>query len=134
MVQDTIADTITRLYNSSVRRSVNSEVIASKTVGQILEVMKKTGFIVKYELVERKHSEGGNVYVVTLKYDEKREPKITKVKRISKTGCRIYKKHSEIRKVLSGRGLGVYSTPMGILSDKDAYLKKTGGEYLFEIW
>jgi ribosomal protein S8 len=36
--------------------------------------------------------------------------------------------------VRQGYGLGVLSTPMGIMSVIDAKKKKVGGEYLFQIW
>jgi len=134
MTNDLISDTIIRLKNATLIKKKTTEVMCSKMVDSILVILKKEGFIDKYELVEKSFKEGGRVFKVWLKYDGNGNGKITDVKRISKPGARIYVGHSGIKKVLNGIGLGIYSTSQGLLSDKVAYLKNVGGEYLFEIW
>lgn len=134
MTNDLISDTIIRLKNATLVKNQTTEVMCSKTVEAILVILKKEGFILKYELVEKSFKEGGKFFKVWLRYEDNGESRITDVKRISKPGARIYVGHSGIKKVLNGIGLGVYSTSQGLLTDKAAYLKNIGGEYLFEIW
>ncbi len=88
--------------------------------GYLKEVAKKT--------IDR-HS----VLELHLAYDGE-EPKVTDLKRISKPSRRIYMGTKEMRLVRSGFGMMVFSTPKGILSDKEAKKELVGGEALFSIW
>jgi small subunit ribosomal protein S8 len=40
----------------------------------------------------------------------------------------------DIHTVKNGRGITVFSTPKGILSNKQAHKEQVGGEALFMIW
>ena len=53
---------------------------------------------------------------------------------ISKPSRHFYVGYRSIRPVKQGYGLGVLSTPKGLLSHRDAKKQKVGGEYLFEVW
>ncbi len=70
---------------------------------------------------------------VVLKYDGK-IPSIRSVKRISKPGCRVYRKSSELKRVLSGQGVAILSTSAGIMTNNEARRRKLGGEVLCEIY
>ena len=59
---------------------------------------------------------------------------MTHMKRVSKPGLRKYLNYKDIPKVLSGKGIAIFSTPKGILAGDDAKKSKVGGEYLCEIW
>ena len=131
MVNDVIGDTIARLYNASVRKKRSTEVLYTKRVIDLLEVLKRRGFIDSYEIDE---TEKFKKIIVKLVYEADRRAKITSVRRVSKPGCRIYRRKSEVKKVMQGRGIGVYSTSLGVMSDKEAYLKSVGGEYWCELW
>lgn len=133
MVNDRIGDTITRMYNASVRGKKETEVLYSMEVVRLLEVLKRTEFIEDFRIEKDEDSSFSKIMVV-LKYDSLKKPKITNVRRISKPGCRIYHRHSQVKKVLQGYGVGVYSTSIGVLSDKEAYQKGVGGEYWCEIF
>ena len=61
-------------------------------------------------------------------------PAISRFKRISKPGRRVYISVSKIKKVRSGYGLSVISTPKGLMTDKEARRNQLGGELMFEIW
>ena len=70
-----------------------------------------------------------------LKYSEgKKERVITGLKRISKSGLRVYAKHDELPRVLNGLGIAIISTSNGIMTDRDARKQKLGGEVLAYIW
>ena len=59
---------------------------------------------------------------------------ITKLKRISKPGLRVYAKAEEIPSVLSGLGIAIISTSKGVMTDKEARKNSLGGEVLAYIW
>ena len=59
---------------------------------------------------------------------------ISGIKFVSKPSRRIYLRYKDIPRVKNGYGLGVFSTPRGVMSGKDARKNRVGGEYLFEIW
>ena len=52
----------------------------------------------------------------------------------STLGKRHYVSYRDLKPVLSGFGHAILSTSQGILTDKEAKLKKIGGELLFSIW
>lgn len=72
--------------------------------------------------------------VITLKYAQDGTPAIRELKRVSKPGLRIYTGYKDIKPVLNNLGIGILSTPKGILSTKQAMTEKVGGEYLCNIW
>jgi small subunit ribosomal protein S8 len=135
MVNDTVIDGLTRMYNASRVNKRTVDLYKSNRMEAILKILEENGFIAGFE-IEPIEGRSDNVkkLVVSLKYRKDESPMITKVKYFSKPGCRIYRGHEEVRKVKNGRGVGIYSTSQGVLSDKDTYQKGIGGEYLCEIW
>lgn len=127
---DPIANMITAIKNAGSAGRENVSVPYSKLKHDIAGVLKKEGFIKNFE---RKTLKNKPVLALEL-FLEDRMPKIRGVKRISKPSKRIYKKFSEIRPVKSGYGALVISTPLGVMSGKEAKSEKVGGEALFTIW
>jgi small subunit ribosomal protein S8 len=131
MVQDNIADMLTRMRNALVMKYQNVEVIGSKMTLGIAEILKKEGFITDYKY--EKNITGDRLNI-TLKYGEKKERVITGLKRISKSGLRVYAKSNEIPRVLNGLGIAIVSTSKGLMTDKEARANNLGGEVLAYIW
>jgi len=71
---------------------------------------------------------------VELSYRENGQPRVSEIKFISKPQKRVYKSYSDLYSVRSGYGLGIISTPKGIMTVEDARKEKVGGEYLFQVW
>ncbi|KPC97835.1 30S ribosomal protein S8 [Geobacillus sp. BCO2] len=69
-----------------------------------------------------------------MKYGPNNERVITGLKRISKPGLRVYVKAHEVPRVLNGLGIAILSTSQGILTDKEARQKGTGGEVIAYVW
>ena len=130
MVTDPIADMLTRIRNANVMRYKEVEVPASKIKNEIARILKEEGFISDYKI--KKNNIQDNI-VLYLKYSGK-ERVITGLKRISKTGLRVYAKAEEIPTVLSGLGIAIISTSKGLMTDKDARKASLGGEVLAYIW
>ena len=131
MVQDKIADMLTRIRNANQMRYETVVVIGTKMTVGIAEILKNEGYIADYSLEEKVT---GNELTLTLKYGDKKERVITGLKRISKSGLRVYAKANEIPRVLNGLGIAIISTSKGLMTDKEARNAGLGGEVLAYIW
>ena len=131
MVQDNIADMLTRMRNALQMRYQTVVVNGTKMTLGIAEILKKEGFITDYNY-EKNLS--GDKLTITLKYGEKKERVITGLKRVSKSGLRVYAKANEIPRVLNGLGIAIISTSKGLMTDKEARENNLGGEVLAYIW
>ncbi len=131
MVQDKIADMLTRIRNANQMKYKTVEVIGTKMTVGIAEILKREGFIAEYSLEEKVT---GNILTLTLKYGDKKERVITGLKRISKSGLRVYATADEIPRVLNGLGIAIISTSKGLMTDKEAREARLGGEVLAYIW
>jgi small subunit ribosomal protein S8 len=131
MVQDSIADMLTRMRNALVMKYTSVEVVGTKMTLGIAEILKKEGFITDYKYEK---NITGDKLNITLKYGEKKERVITGLKRISKSGLRVYASANEIPRVLNGLGIAIISTSKGLMTDKEARANNLGGEVLAYIW
>ena len=130
-VQDKIADMLTRIRNANQMKYNTVEVVGTKMTLGIAEILKNEGYIADY--VYEKHNNGYKL-TITLKYGDKKERVITGLKRISKSGLRVYAKVDELPHVLNGLGIAIISTSEGLMTDKEARAKGLGGEVLAYIW
>lgn len=135
VMTDPIADMLTRIRNANKMKHETVLIPASKFKKEILDVLKKEGFISKVEKVKEKNKVSEN-FRVTLKYSETREKErvIKGLKRISKPGLRVYAKVEELPRVFNGLGIALVSTPNGVLTDRDARKQKVGGEIIAYVW
>ena len=131
MVQDNIADMLTRMRNALQMRYQTVVVNGTKMTLGIAEILKKEGFITDYNYEKNLT---GDKLTITLKYGEKKERVITGLKRVSKSGLRVYAKANEIPRVLNGLGIEIISTSKGLMTDKEARENNLGGEVLAYIW
>lgn len=131
MVQDVIADMLTRIRNANQLKYDTVVVIGTKMTLGIAEILKREGYI--RDFVYEKHTNGDKL-TLTLKYGDRKERVITGLKRISKSGLRVYAKAQEIPHVLNGLGIAIISTSKGLMTDKEARDAKLGGEVLAYIW
>jgi len=130
-VQDKIADMLTRIRNANQLKYETVEVVGTKMTKGIAEILKDEGYISDFNY--EKHTNGDKL-TLTLKYGEKKERVITGLKRISKSGLRVYVKADEIPRVLNGLGIAIISTSKGLMTGKKAKEAGLGGEVLAYIW
>ena len=107
------------------------EVIGTKMTLGIAEILKREGYIADYAYEK---NITGDKLTLTLKYGDRKERVITGLKRISKSGLRVYAKADEIPRVLNGLGIAIISTSKGLMTDKEAREQRLGGEVLAYIW
>ncbi len=131
MVQDKIADMLTRIRNANQMKYETVEVIGTKMTLGIAEILKREGYIADYAYEK---NITGDKLTLTLKYGDRKERVITGLKRISKSGLRVYAKADEIPRVLNGLGIAIISTSKGLMTDKEAREQRLGGEVLAYVW
>lgn len=128
---DPIADMLTIIRNASSARKEVAEVKNSRLSEEIIKIFKKENFISNYKLI--KDSKQG-ILRVYLKYSKTGTPAILGIRRISKSGLRVYKGSDELPKVYGGLGTAIISTSKGLMTDNEAREKKIGGEVISYIW
>ncbi|HEX9714517.1 MAG TPA: 30S ribosomal protein S8 [Desulfurivibrionaceae bacterium] len=128
---DPLADMLTRIRNAGMVKFETVEMPLSKVKTGVAAILKKEGFINDYQVLD---TDTQGVLRIEMKYDQNNERIITNLKRVSKPGRRIYVKHDQIPKVMSGLGIAIISTSKGIFTDKEARSMKIGGELLCEVW
>jgi len=131
MVNDPIADMLTRIRNAILAGHAQVSVPTSKMKFRIAEILRDSGYINSFKMV--KESTQG-VITMNLKYHGHRENAIVGLRRVSTPGRRMYVKSDEIPRVLRGMGIAIVSTNKGILTDADARKEKCGGELLCYVW
>ena len=131
MVNDSIADLLTRIRNAQTARHETVSVETSIMKKSIVQILLDEGYISSFEEVDNGKSKD---IVITLKYVNKNQKVITGLKRISKPGRRIYASCEELPKVLNGLGIVIVSTSKGVMTDREARKLGIGGEVLAYVW
>jgi small subunit ribosomal protein S8 len=123
-INDPIGDFLTRIRNGQQARKKTITSPSSTVRAAIAEVLKDEGYIADYAVA----AEGKKkVITVTLKYYQGK-PVIERLERISTPSLRVYKKKTDVPKVLGGLGVAILTTPQGMMSDKKARAAGIGGE------
>lgn len=130
MTNDLIADMLTRLRNASAAGHESVEVKINNTCEKILGILKNEGFIDSFVLYK---SQATRMAKVELRY-HKNKPVFSAIERVSKPGRRIYTAWKDIKPTRNNLGLSIFSTPKGVLSDKEAKFQHVGGEFLCRIY
>ncbi len=130
-MSDTLGDMLTRIRNGQTTNKKVVDAPASRFRKNVLEVLKREGFIRNFE--EKEMRPGINFFEIELKYYNGK-PVITEIKRVSKPGRRVYSSIKNLQKTYSGLGISILSTPRGVMSDNEAREANVGGEVLCTIY
>lgn len=148
MINDTLADCLTRIRNAQRAGHASVIIPESKVVRSVLEVLVKEGFIGSYSKkspvkevdtkglqsrAARRKSTIKSPLEVVLKYEKHGMPIIKNLKRISRSGKRVYSASTDLSKVSCGLGIWIVSTSEGVMSDRDARRRKLGGEVMAQV-
>ena len=128
---DPIGDMLTRIRNGQMRSLSKIHVPFSSFRSNVLEVLKKEGYIIGFRIDKDKDNKKS--LLVDLKYYEGR-PVIKEITRVSKPGRRVYSRADSIPRVHSGLGLAILSTSKGVMSDSEAINNNLGGEIICRIF
>ncbi len=132
MMNDLIADALTRIRNASMRKLEVTTLVHSNTVEAVCNVLKEKEYLEDYKVVDTDPKK--KTISVTLKYDDNDKSVINELKRISKSGRRVYNNASELKSFKNGYGTIIVSTNKGVIANDEAYKQNVGGEVLCSVW
>ncbi len=130
MFTDPISDFLTRIRNAGAAHHETTSAPGSKIKRAIADILVREGYLAR---AEDTVADGKKTLTVTLKYNGK-VPMIRSIRRISHPGRRVYSKATELSSVLSGQGVSVISTSVGLMTNKEARRRKLGGEIICEVY
>ena len=130
-INDPLGDMLTRIRNAQMRSMTRVSTPASKLRGWVLDVLQDEGFIRGYVRVDEEGAKPK--FEIELKYFEG-TPVISKIRRVSKPGKRVYSSVNELSPVRNGLGVSILSTPKGVMSDASARRENVGGEILCTVY
>lgn len=128
-LSDPLGDMLTRIRNGQAAHKTAIKSPASKLRMNVLEVLRREGYIRGYEREDVGHQE----LSIALKYHNG-EPVIRELRRVSKPGRRVYSNVRELPRVYNGLGIAILSTPRGVMSDAEARDAHVGGEVLCTVF
>ncbi len=131
MLTDPIADMLTRIRNGGKARLLRVQLPESRMKREIARVLYERGYIDGFT------SDGDPKkpkLSIDIRYNERSQPIIERIERVSKPGCRVYVGSGDIPTIRNGLGIAILSTPKGILTDEEAREAHVGGEILAKIW
>ena len=136
MINDPIADMLTRIRNAMMAGHADVAMPSSNIKKEIARILKEEGFIEDFEVIEGEKPSQTTLQI-KIKYAgerRSRKPVITGIERVSRPGRRVYTRHDEIPWVLSGMGISILSTPKGVMTGQRARQEGVGGEILCKVW
>jgi small subunit ribosomal protein S8 len=128
---DPIAELLTRIRNAMRARYDQVEVAHSRLREAICRVLLAEGFLAGIETKAEGHKQQ---LVLTLRYSVAREPIIKGIERVSRPSIRRYAGARTMPRVSGGLGVHVVTTPLGVMTDREARHRNVGGEVLFKVW
>nr|YP_010760110.1 ribosomal protein S8 [Cuscuta indecora]WEY30024.1 ribosomal protein S8 [Cuscuta indecora] len=131
MGMDNIAEILTFIRNANRNGKKVVKIPSTNIIERIVKLLLREGFLENV----RKHRENSkNFLVLTFRHRKRTVKNHLNLKQISRPGLRIYSKYKKIPKILGGMGIIILSTSQGLLTDREARLKRIGGEILCYIW
>jgi len=128
---DPIADLFTRIRNACGAGRDKIDVPHSRLKESVSRLLEREGYLREVRATE---VEGRRRLRLYLRVDEDGKPVLRNLERVSKPGRRVYYSTRIIPSVLRGQGIGIYSTPKGLLTDRECREQRVGGEYLGRAW
>lgn len=129
-MHDPISDLFIRIKNAQARRKSSIVIPFSKVKEAISQVLLDNNYIANLKKIDQAPFP---TLEIGLSYTDSK-PAISMLKRISKSGGRVYRSADKFPRPLSGHGLVIVSTPKGIMSGYSAQKQNIGGEIIATIW
>ncbi len=123
--QDLTSDMLTRIRNACRNQAKTVDCLNNKLNRGVAAVLETEGYINGFDVIDNGHQ---GILRVNLKYGSRGEHVITRIDRVSKPGCRVYKRVTDLPRPLQGLGIAIVSTSSGVLSDRSCREKSVGGE------
>jgi small subunit ribosomal protein S8 len=131
MVNDPIADMLTRIRNASMVKQKQVVMPSSHIKVSIARILAEEGFVEGFAVTDEQPQPR---LLIRLKYTPQGRSVITGLERVSRPGRRYYSGHKDIPWVRSGLGISIISTPKGLMTGRRARRERVGGEILCNVW
>mgnify|MGYP003383429524 CR=1 FL=1 len=131
MVNDPIADMLTRIRNAGLVQHRKVVMPTSTIKVSIARILQEEGFTKSDSVTDEKPQAN---LVLELKYTGKGIPVVNGLERVSRPGRRTYAGYKDIPWVRSGLGVNIVSTPQGLMTGRRARRARVGGEILCNVW
>ena len=133
---DSIANMLTSIRNAQRAGHTSVSIPSSRLRLSIARILERKGFVEKVETAAL--PTGSSEIRIELRYRRvsptELDPAIREIRRVSRSGQRLYVHRNDIRKVKNGFGIAIVSTSKGVMTGAEAYHSGLGGEYICEVW
>jgi small subunit ribosomal protein S8 len=125
-VSDPIADALTKIRNAYRAGHTHVVLNHSRLLENIVKILTEESYMNNYQVLDKDPDQRINYrrIHVNLRYTNTGDPVMTGIDKISKPGRRVY----------NNTGCAIISTSMGVMADRDARIKRVGGEYICKVW
>ena len=107
------------------------EIPKSRIKEEITRILFEKGYILNYKVEAEPHP--GSIKIALKYHPVTKLSALNSLVRVSKPGLRKYVDYDNLPRVLNGLGVAILSTSQGVMTDKEARVKKVGGEVLCYI-
>ncbi len=121
---------LSQLKNAALAKKDSLNLPFSTMDHSVAKLLVQAGYL---RDVQKKIVEGKERLEMKVAY-QNHLPIFSDFKIVSKPSRRIYQGYRQLQPVRHHFGIGILSTPEGLMTNKEARKKKVGGEYLFQIW
>ncbi len=123
--QDLTADMLTRIRNAVRTRMPVVDCLNTTLNRGVAKVLVEEGYMTKVDVIDDGRQ---GILRVTLKYGPRGEKIIHQLDRVSKVGCRVYQRVTELPRPMQGMGVAIVSTSHGVMSDRRCREENVSGE------
>jgi small subunit ribosomal protein S8 len=133
MTKDTLREILTSIRNALLVKDFGVEIRKTRMTESLAKILLQEGII--EEISESSFSSKRPKLFIRLKYrGAYSTPVIKDLQLISRRSVRIYTNYKAIPRFFRGLGIVILSTSSGLLTDREAFRRKLGGEILCSIW
>ncbi len=133
LITDPIADMLTRIRNANIVYHEVVDMPLSRMRAELARILKEEGYIRNFKTITDA-KQPMPILRLFINYGPEKTRVIQGLKRVSKSGRRIYAGHKSLPKVMGGLGIAIISTSKGIMTDHAARKEGLGGEVLCFVW
>lgn len=119
-----VGDFLIQLKNAARARKREVVVDSTKLIKSVATAMKKEGYLESVVIKKGK-------LIATLAY-RKKEPVLMDIKLVSRPGMRVYQDVDDLERY-RGPSIFILTTPIGIISSREAIKKRVGGEVIVKV-
>ncbi|MBI4114549.1 MAG: 30S ribosomal protein S8 [Candidatus Niyogibacteria bacterium] len=128
---DPLADMFTQVVNASRAGKERVLVPYSKIKFEIAGLLHKEKYLAG---VARRGKKNKRILEMKLSYDESGSPLVHSARLVSKQSARAYGGWRDLKRRRINRGMLIVSTPKGIMTHKEAWKQKVGGEIIVYVF